>query len=129
MEDKYLFFFVFYKPKFSPLASCEMALAFLPPFSRWFIFGSSLNDLKNTYKKPTQRVVPTKFGIHNYQGYLHIDTNHVEVLCDVVDGGESRFVGFDFPSLYVFLLNYVAFLCSSFHKKNTKDATVCGRHR
>lgn len=93
VEDMYLFSLLYYKPKIPPLPSCEMSLDFSPPFPRWFIWGSSLNDLKISYKKLAQRVVLTKFDIYNYRGHLHVDISHVKVLCDTIDGEALRFVG------------------------------------
>lgn len=45
-------------------------------------------------KIPAQRVVSTKNYIYSYQGHLHVDINHVEVLFDIADGEASRLIGF-----------------------------------
>lgn len=56
-----------------------MALAFAPPFQRWFICGEDLKVLKNEILKPAKGVTPTKHDVNSFKGHHNVDINHVRV--------------------------------------------------
>lgn len=85
-EDKYEFAFNFYPPKFPPLPSADIKLAFRPPFPRWFICGSDIEVLKNESLKLAKRVVSLKHNLHSFKGHLHVNIEHVKVLTLIHEG-------------------------------------------
>jgi len=42
--------------------------------------------LRQHYKKPTERVVSTKYHLDDYQGHLHIGIEHVRVEDPILEG-------------------------------------------
>ena len=86
-KDKYFYALYFGKIKFPPLPTSPLALAFRPSFPDWWYI--SWSNVQNAYKKKADRVVPTKYWLHTYSGFLHIDLRYVRELVVVPKGNRS----------------------------------------
>lgn len=56
----------------------------------WFVYGYSLEVIKNECKKFVERVVTTKHDIYNYLGHLHVDIQNVQILSNVYVGDKIK---------------------------------------
>src|SRR3954467_2746634 len=88
-ELRYEVAFKLNPPKFPPLPSADFGVALSPPFPDWFVCGNVLKILRESTKKRTERVVPTKHTLDTFKGHLHIDLKYVRVLTPIPEGLDS----------------------------------------
>ena len=86
-KDEYLYALCFGNIKFPPFPSSPLALAFGPPIPDWWV--TSLSDIQNSYKKNSDRVVPTKHYLPDYSGHLHYGLQNFRVLSTTQIGNTS----------------------------------------
>ncbi|RHN45392.1 hypothetical protein MtrunA17_Chr7g0230461 [Medicago truncatula] len=77
--NKYLFALHF-KIKFPPLPTSDLALAFRPPYPKWFPCDSLLGMSQKFIPKEKDKVTVAKCNIYNFRGRLHLDLHHVRII-------------------------------------------------
>lgn len=85
-ENKFQLAFRLQPPKFPRLPSADLGLTFGPPFPKWFICEDSIKLLRQDSLKLTKQVVPTKFTLDSFKGFLHVDMEHLNILTPILEG-------------------------------------------
>lgn len=78
VTDKYLFA-LYFKIKFPPLPSSELALALRPPYPKWFVCGSWMAMKQNLIKKKAKQITTTKHDIYKFRGQLYFGLHQVRI--------------------------------------------------
>lgn len=86
--NKYLFALHF-KIKFPPLPTSDLALAFRPPYPKWFPCDSLLGMSQKFIPKEKDKVTVAKCNIYNFRGRLHLDLHHVRIISPMGIGKNS----------------------------------------
>jgi len=76
VTNKYLFA-LYLKVQFPPLPSSVLALAFRPPYPKWFVCGSWMEMKQSLIKKEAKKITPTKLDIYTFRGCLHYGLHQI----------------------------------------------------
>jgi len=59
------------------LPSSDQALAFRPPYPKWFVCGSWMAMTQSLITKKAKQITPTKYDIYTLRGRLYLGLHQV----------------------------------------------------
>jgi hypothetical protein len=79
-------FALYFKVKFPPLPSSELAIAFRPPYPKWFVCGSWMAMKQSLIKKEAKKITLTKLDIYTFRGRLHYGLHQIHITSPIEVG-------------------------------------------